>query len=306
MNLFTNAATILFWYFRRYTETHYSGLKDPATGEELKESAEKWDFKKFIRLPWPFWCVMLFTASQTATSIVYSANATELAEQRFNISSVKAGWYTATAQYLGFFLVPLLGIFIDVLGQRLTVLFVCGTGTFIAMCLAAFGPNVAGTAASLGVYAFASSLGATAIIDAIRTIIWYQDSFGSAYAVKILVNNCMNIIVRVITGVIQDRDNNSYDNVVYVYVVLAAGAVVVSIGLLVVSYWKVDLRRLQWTRKQRQRKGEAINELRDLYQNGPGSGKHKMFSKVAFASLGFLVLGAWSAYFWGVATGNNE
>lgn len=306
MNLFTNLATVVFWYFRRYTETHYSGLKDPATGERLRENTKKWEFKKFVEIPWPFWCVIMFGVFQTSTAIVFSANATELAEQRFNISSVKAGWYTATSQYLGFFLVPLLGVFLDVYGHRLTVLCVCGTGTFLAMCLAAFGPTTAGTAASFGVYAFAYSLGPTTIIDGIRTSIWYQDTFGAAYAVKILVNNCMNIVVRVITGVIQDRDNNSYDHVVIVYAILAAGAVLVSVVLLAASYWKVDLRRLQWTRKQRQRNGEVINDLRESYESGPSSVKHKLFSRCAFASLALLVLGAWSAYFWGVATGNNE
>lgn len=38
----------------------------------------------------------------------------------------------------------------------------------------------------------------------------------------------MNIIVRVITtGLIQDRDNDSYDNVTIVYMILAAGSVLV-------------------------------------------------------------------------------
>lgn len=305
MNLFTNLATVVFWLLRKYTEKHYGELTDPATGEQLREHAKRWDLKKFVQIPWPFWCVMLFTASQTSTAIVFSSNATELAEQRFNVSSTKAGWYTAISQYMGFFLVPLLGIFLDIVGHCLTVLFVCAIGTFLAMCLAAFGPNIAGTAASLGIYAFAVSLGATTIIDAIRTIIWYQDTFGAAYAVKILVNNCMNIMIRVITGVIQDRDDNSYNHVTIVYAILASGAVVVSVALLVASYWKLDLQRLQWTRKQRQQKGDIINKLRESSQSGRNSTKHELFSKCAFASLALLVLGAWTAYFWGVATGNN-
>lgn len=82
------------------------------------------------------------------------------------------------------------------------------------MCLAAFGPDISGTAASFGVYACSFSLGPTSIIDGGRTAIWYQDTFGAGYAVKIAVNNSMNIIVRIITGVIQDNDNNSYDHVV--------------------------------------------------------------------------------------------
>lgn len=35
----------------------------------------------------------------------------------------------------------------------------------------------------------------------------------------------MNIITRVTTGLIQDRDNDSYDNVTIEYMILAAGSV---------------------------------------------------------------------------------
>jgi MFS family permease len=301
VNLATNVVTFIFYKFRKYTDKHYAeGLHDPATGETLRENSKKFEIKKILQLPWPFWSILAFSLFETSTAIVFSANATELAEKRFNIDAVKAGWYTALSQYIGFFLVPLLGVFIDLLGHRLSVMFVCGTGVFIAMVLAAFGPNIAGTAASLGVYAVAYSFGPTVIIDGIRTSIWYQDTFGAAYAVKILINNSMNIIVRVVTGVIQDRDDDSYEHVVYVYVVLAAGSVVVS-GLLLAGTWfKVDLKRLQWGRKERQSKGDVINELREAKE------ENGVFGKVMFTGVFVLMLGAWSAYFWGIATGNNE
>jgi len=38
----------------------------------------------------------------------------------------------------------------------------------------------------------------------------------------------MSIIIRIITGVLQDNDNNSYDHVVIVYVILASGSVLVA------------------------------------------------------------------------------
>lgn len=114
----------------------------------------------------------------------------------------------------------------------------------------------------------------------------------------------MNIIVRVITGVIQDRDNNSYDNVTIVYVVLAGCSVVVSLLLAVASWNWVDLGQLQWPRKLRIARGEVINERRRKYfgEDGPRS---RLISRVCFGATTLLVLGSWSAYFWGVATGNN-
>jgi len=255
------------------------------------------------QLPWAYWGVICFSVFQTSTAIIFSQNATELAEQRFNVDSVTAGWYSAASQYLGFFLVPCLGVFLDLAGNRVTVFAVCGCGIFISMVLAAFGPTVSGTAASFGVFAFASSLGATTVIDGIRNTIWYQDVFGFGYAVKIAVNNSMNIVIRIGTGVLQDRDNNSYDRVVIVYVILASGAVIVSAALMVASFLTLDVAKLQWTKKQRMRKGELLNQRREEVERRGGTVKG---GYLPFVALAILMMGGWAAYFWGVATNNNK
>ncbi|PPJ52987.1 hypothetical protein CBER1_11102 [Cercospora berteroae] len=239
-------------------------------------------------------------------AVVFSQNATELAEQRFDVDGTKAGWYTASARYLGFFLVPLLGLFIDWYGHRLTVILICGLLCFLAMCLAAFGPTVAGTAATFRIYASGFTLGLTAVIDGIRTAIWYQDTFGTAYAIKIAVNNSMSINIRIITGVIQDRDNNSYNHVVIVYVILAAGAVIVGLTLFIWSFFTDDLRRLQWSRKQRQHNGDLINAQREAYEVGKKTSLNRQVGVVFFIMLIALILGGWASYFWGVATNNNS
>jgi hypothetical protein len=302
MNLFTNVITLVFWFFTRWCQKTYSGMMDPATGEKLTESNKKFEFSKMLRLPWTFWSIVCFSLFQTSVAGIYNQNATELAEQRFDIDAVKAGWYSAMSQYLGFFLVPLIGVFIDLFGNRLTLMLVCGLGMLLSMILAAWGPTIAGTAASFGIYAVATSFGPTVIIDSIRTSMWYQEVFGSGYAVKIAVNNSMTILVRIVTGVIQDRDNNSYDNVVKGYVFLAAGSVVVGGVLFACSYWTVDLRILQWTKKQRLARGETINERRESFE----SGEEGVRNMTLFVCLLFFIVGGWAAYFWGVATGNNK
>ncbi|KAJ4404610.1 hypothetical protein N0V91_005760 [Didymella pomorum] len=306
MNVFTNIVTLGFWVFTKWCNKTYSGMRDPATGERLTENNKKFEFKKMLQLPWTFWAVVCYSLFQTSTATIYNQNATELAEQRFKISAVKAGWYSALSQYLGFFLVPLIGIFIDLLGNRISIMVVCGFGMLLSMCLAAWGPTIGGTAASFGIYAVATSFGPTVIIDSIRTTMWYQEVFGSGYAVKIAVNNCMTIFVRIITGVIQDRDNNSYDNVVKGYVFLAAGSVVVGCTLLAASYYTIDLKILQWTKKQRMAKGELINDRREMFEKGEVGVRNRKISMTLFIALLVFILGAWAAYFWGVATGNNS
>jgi hypothetical protein len=106
--------------------------------------------------------------------------------------------------------------------------------------------------------------------------------------------------------VIQDRDNNSYDNVVKGYVFLAAGSVVVGCVLFACSHWSVDLSILQWTKKQRLARGETINERREKFKSGEEGERNRKISMTLFVCLLFLILGGWVAYFWGVATGNNK
>ncbi|UPL00237.1 hypothetical protein LCI18_011171 [Fusarium solani-melongenae] len=306
MNLFTNVATLFFWWFTRWCEKRYAGTRDPATGEKLTENNKKFEIGKMLRLPWTFWLVCLFSLFQTSTANIFSSNGTELAEQRFKISAVKAGWYSAMSQYLGFFFVPLVGIFIDLLGQRLTVMLVCGLGMLLSMCLAAWGPTVAGTAASFGIYAIASSFGPTVIIDSIRTSMWYQEVFGSGYAIKIAINNSMTIIVGVIAGAIQDRDNDSYKNVTVLYVTLAAGSVVVAAIMMIIGYMTDTIGFLQWSRKKRVNNGHIINTKKEEYESSDRAEWHRKLGLINFGAVIVLILGSWAAYFWGLATGNHS
>ncbi|RDW72418.1 putative MFS transporter [Aspergillus mulundensis] len=184
MNVFTNFATAIFYFFTRYCNKHYTGQQDTATKEVLTEKNKKFELHKIFQLPWMFWVVLLFSLFQTSTALVFSQNATELAEKRFDVDSIKAGWYSSLSQYAGFFLVPVLGVFIDVLGNRASVLCTCGLGIFLSMVLVNFANTKAGTAASFGIYAIAVSFGPTSIVDSIRTTLWHQSVFGAAYALK--------------------------------------------------------------------------------------------------------------------------
>jgi len=305
MNLFTNVATLFFWWFTRWCGKRYAGTRDPATREKLTESNRKFEIKKMLRLPWSFWLICLFSLCQTSTANIFSSNGTELAEQRFDISAVQAGWYSAASQYLGFFFVPMVGIFIDVLGRRLTVMLVCGLGMLLAMCLAMWGPTVSGTAASFAIYAVASSLGPTVIIDGIRTSMFYQEVFGSGYAIKIAINNSMTIIVDIVAGVIQDRDNNSYNNVIILYVVLAAGSVVVGALMVILGYLSNLIAFLQWSRKKRVLNGQVVNDEKKAFETDGRADWNRKLSTINFGAVIALVLGAWVAYFWAIATGHN-
>lgn len=101
MNLFTNAASAIFWFFNKYCNKNYKGRRDNATDEVLTEKNKKFEFQKVFELPWMFWAVLAFSLFQTSTASIFSQNATELAEQRFAVNSIKAGWYSSLSQYAG-------------------------------------------------------------------------------------------------------------------------------------------------------------------------------------------------------------
>lgn len=65
----------------------------------------------------------------------------------------------------------------------------CGVGTFTAMLLVCFASGTSGTAASFGVFAVAVNFGPVTIIDCIRTTMWDNSVFGTAYALKVTMNN---------------------------------------------------------------------------------------------------------------------
>ncbi|KAL4884922.1 major facilitator superfamily domain-containing protein [Aspergillus karnatakaensis] len=306
MNVFTNFITLVFFFFNRYCNKHFSGKKDAATKEVLTEKNKKFEFQKIFQLPWMFWTVLLFSLFQTSTAVVFAQNSTELAEKRFDVDSIKAGWYSSLSQYAGFFLVPVLGIFIDVLGNRVSLMCVCGIGMFLSMILVNFAETKAGTAASFGIYAIASTFGPTSIIDSIRTTLWHQSVFGSAYSLKVTMNNAMNIIVRIITGALQDADDDSYRRVVRVYLFLAAASVVVGFAMLIGTWTTDSLRPLQWTRQQRLTLGpERLDLLRErhLVDN---YARNKRISIGCFSALMLLTVGGWTAYIWGAVTGHNS
>ncbi|CAH0045905.1 unnamed protein product [Clonostachys solani] len=302
MNIFTNVANLFYWWFTRFCEKRYLTAKDPATGEHLKDKSKRFRFDQMLRLPWTFWLICLLTIFQTTVSSIFSSNGTEMAEQRFKNSAIDAGWYSSLSQFLGFFFVPVVGIFMDIFGHRLTLMFACSVGMLLCMCLAAFAPTVAGIAASFAIYAVATTFGPAPMIDGIRTSMSHHDVFGTAYAIKVTLNNCMTILVSLIAGVVQDRDNDSYDNVTILYVVLAACAVLVSLAMVILGLFSTTMGILQWGRKKRSENGHVVKEKAERFSTNEWNRKLNI---VNFSAVLLLMAGASAAYFWGIATGRT-
>ncbi|KAK7553790.1 hypothetical protein IWX92DRAFT_372169 [Phyllosticta citricarpa] len=97
----------------------------------------------------------------------------------------------------------------------------------------------------------------------------------------------------------QDHDNDSYDHVVIVYVILAAGSLVVAWAIVIGSFFSIDLRRLQWTRKQRLIRGDVMKEQRInmKFETGEAGQRNKTISMSCFFFVLAVTVGSWVAYF---------
>jgi MFS family permease len=140
-------------------------------------------------MPWTLWVVIAYTLFTTGTISVFNTNATELAEQRFKVDSVTAGWYTAILRYGSFAFIPVVAVLTDVFGQRVTFMLITGCGVFTAMTVLNYGDELSGAIAAFAVFASTSTFSALVIIDSIRTVLPDQTTFGTAYALKLLANN---------------------------------------------------------------------------------------------------------------------
>lgn len=115
----------------------------------------------------------------------------------------------------------------------------------------------------------------------------------------------MSCVIRILTGAIQDADDNSYRRVVRVYAFFGCASLVVSLAILALSFASVDLGRLQWSRKKRMVMGALIQE-RQLRFETVMKGRNRRISVACFGMTMLIMVGGWTAYFWGVATGNNN
>jgi hypothetical protein len=116
----------------------------------------------------------------------------------------------------------------------------------------------------------------------------------------------MNIIIRIITGALQDADDNSYRRAIQVYLFQGAAGLAIGLGILVGSFFAAELDLLQWTRWKRLSQGpEIIQGLkeRNLVLNPR---RTKRIAIAGFVCILALTVGGWVAYVWGAVTGHNK
>ncbi|KAK5045191.1 hypothetical protein LTR84_009524 [Exophiala bonariae] len=189
VNLFTNVVCAIFFWFARYSSGKFGEIRDPATGKRLASKSKRLQLGKVFELPWTYWSILAYSLFTTTTIVVFNANSTELAEQRFDIDSVKAGWYTSLVRYGGFFLIPVLGVFVDLFGNRITLMAAGGVGVLTSMALLSFTKTIPGATAAFAIFGVFFIYSPMSIVDGIRTSLHEQTTFGTAYATKSMMSN---------------------------------------------------------------------------------------------------------------------
>ncbi|EOD43208.1 putative mfs transporter protein [Neofusicoccum parvum UCRNP2] len=294
-DMFVFMVAILVLFFVRSCRKKYSVFQDPSTGEQLLERTNRFEAKRITELPWPFWCIVVYHVFETTNHLTFTQNATELAEKRFHVSSKTAGWISGVVMGGNFFLLPLFGYFMDVVGHRLSVMCGLGTGMTIAMAVLRWAPGVTGTAVSFGIISVCVSSTFLVAYDGVRTSLWHQEIYGTANSIKVATGYAVNLIVRVVIGVIQDRDDGGYQVVILVYLALGIGAALTAGAMIVGARTTVDLGRFQWSRKQRAARGEEIAARTKLLDEQLAIRKNRL-SVAACGAVCVVVCGAVASY----------
>ncbi|KAJ5469721.1 hypothetical protein N7539_009339 [Penicillium diatomitis] len=225
----------------KYCRRHYHGRQDTATEKAVSGKNKKFELEEIFQLLWIFRAMLAFSLFETITSMTFAPNATELAEQRFKVKPITAGWIILASKY---------GVF----GVGLTLL--------LSMALADLVSSRTGSPVSLDVYSVVFNLGYTATMDGTCTNLWHQSVYSSAFSLKVTMNHA--IIVRIITSALQDADNNSYLQIMQVYLVLSVFTAFVGIVILLSTFMTKQLAILQWAQKKRLTSGaETSHVLKD-------------------------------------------
>jgi hypothetical protein len=112
---------------------------------------------------------------------------------------------------------------------------------------------------------------------------------------KLTIKHSMSCIIRILTGAIQDADNNAYTRVVRIYAFFGCASLSISLIILALSLYSPDLGRLQWSRKKRLAQGMFIQERLQRFETVMKKRNRKV-SVVCFGCTMVLMLGGWSAY----------
>ncbi|KAJ4467249.1 MFS general substrate transporter [Lentinula aciculospora] len=237
--LFSVICAVTVYFLDRWIVDKYE-VTDHTDGATMKSHLRRGVFSlKAVReLPVTFWIVVLFSVFENAGVQSFVSISTQFAQQRLKKGAVIGGWVSSFYLLLPACLTPVLGIVIDLYGQRVSFLFVSALMFLISMLLLKFSHSVPTFIAAYVFYALAQCVTPAPQVEIIRSIIADPQWFATAFAIKKSVVQASIVIITTAAGKLQDDTaNNSLDPAVTLWLIYAFICTAVSGGLWVIANW---------------------------------------------------------------------
>ncbi|KAH7879291.1 MFS general substrate transporter [Lentinula edodes] len=237
--LFSVICAVAVYVLDKWLVVKYE-VTDHTDGATMKGHLRRGVFslKAVRQLPVTFWIVVLFSVFENAGVQSFVSISTQFAQQRLKKGAVIGGWVSSFYLLLPACLTPVLGIVIDLYGQRVSFLFVSALMFLISMLLLKFSHSVPTFIAAYVFYALAQCVTPAPQVEIIRSIIADPQWFATAFAIKKSVVQASIVIITTAAGKLQDDTaNDSLDPAVTLWLVYAFVCTAVSGALWVVANW---------------------------------------------------------------------
>ncbi|KAJ7075249.1 MFS general substrate transporter [Mycena belliarum] len=323
ISLFSSICAVAVFFLDRYLRRVYD-ITDQTSGNRHTGAAKAGVFKldAIRHMPATFWFIVLFAIFENAGVQSFVSISTQFAQQRLKKGAVVGGWVASMYLLLPIGLTPFIGIFVDLFGHRVTLLFMSGLTFLISMLLLKLSHTVPTFVAAYVMYALSQSITPAPQVEIIRSILPDPQYFATAFAIKKSVVQASIVIITTAAGKLQDLSaTDSLDPAVTLWLSYAVASVAVSGTLLVVSYTTLlpatrlaqvkpalldtEVERL-WNLRQADRDMDDLEDVAPKYRESVLKSplNERMGSRWVYAglSLGIIVVG-WIMFGLGVSWG---
>ncbi|KAF9066746.1 MFS general substrate transporter [Rhodocollybia butyracea] len=241
--LFSVICAVSVYFLDKWLLVKYR-VTDHTDGMTMKGHVKRGVFslKAVKELPITFWIVILFSIFENAGVQSFVSISTQFAQQRLKKGAVIGGWVSSFYLLLPACLTPVLGVIIDVYGQRVSFLLVSSLMFLMSMLLLKFSHSIPSFVAAYVFYAFAQCVTPAPQVEIIRSIITDPQWFATAFAIKKSVVQASIVIITTAAGKLQDDSPNaSLDPAVTLWLIYAFICTGISAALWITANWLPDV-----------------------------------------------------------------
>jgi len=259
------------WIIDKYLRKHYIVLDHSGkTQAEAEGRRKRTTFQLSVvrRLPLTFWLVVVFAVFENAGVQSFVSISTQFTQQRLQKGAVIGGWVSSMYLLLPVGLTPLLGLYIDRYGQRMTWIFASGVIYLVSMLVLRLSTTVPPFIFAYILYALAQTVTPAPQVEIVRNIIPDPSWYATAFAVKKSVVQGSIVIITTAAGKIQDDSSNheSLAGAVTLWAVYGGISVAISGFLLISCYTDWGMRYLPAARLSQVRPKNYCDETNRLWE----------------------------------------